>query len=100
MQFDHGNAGMRAAGTVAPPADLDDGFSTLSVNRFKTRVLDRQLRDATDASTAMCSRDAAIPRGGAHVSTADEDHSQNAAAPVHESWSPCPTVPSAHSGRR
>lgn len=56
MQFDHGNAGMRAAGTVAPPADLDDGFSTLSVDRFKTRVLDRQFRDATDAFTTMFTR--------------------------------------------
>jgi hypothetical protein len=71
LHFDRNNLGLRAAGTVPLPDDLDDGFSTLSVNRLKTRVLDRQLRDAIDAFTAICSRDAAIPRGGEHFSGDD-----------------------------
>jgi hypothetical protein len=71
LHFDRNNLGLRAAGTVTLPDELDDGFSTLSVNRLKTRVLDRQLRDAIDAFTAICSRDAAIPRGGEHFSGYD-----------------------------
>jgi hypothetical protein len=71
MHFDRNHPGQRALGTVTLPDDLDDGFSTLSVNRLKTRVLDRQLRDAVDAFTAICSRDAAVPRSGEHLSTDD-----------------------------
>ena len=71
LHFDRNNLGLRAAGTVTLPDELDDGFSTLSVNRLKTRVLDRQLRDAIDVFTAICSRDATIPRGGEHFSSDD-----------------------------
>jgi hypothetical protein len=65
LTFDRNHPGERL------PDDLDDGFSTLSVNRLKTRILDRQLRDGIDAFTAICSRDAAMPRSGEYLSSDD-----------------------------